>query len=139
VTCTTAGMTIQTTKSDRPDAKSDMAIEQPVTTKTQPGLGVSAAAPEPDLESRIKVRRVEMVAKLRELRTDISLEAAEAGDKIKAKLSELAHIIKEGVVDGWTSIGDNAKHKLDSWLTESARQIAMQLPASAGPAKTGQS
>jgi hypothetical protein len=62
-------------------------------------------------------RRAELIAKLVELRADNRIEATEARDKLKAKLSELAHIIKESVVDGWASIGDVAKHKLDHWLT----------------------
>lgn len=127
--------TINTTSDNRPDTKSDAAVERPITSKTEPGLGVPHATAEPALESRIKVRRAELVAKLRELRADTRLEATEAGDKLKAKLSEVAHIIKEGVVDGWTSLGDTAKHKLEHWLAESAGQ----LPTQNVPAKTGQS
>ena len=129
------GMTINTTKDPRPDAKSDLAIEPPITSKTQPGLGVSHASSEPDLESRIKARRAELVAQLRELRTDRRLEAGEAGDKLKARLSELSHLLKWGVVDGWASLGDKMKHRLEHWLAESRRQ----LPTQDGPARTGQS
>jgi hypothetical protein len=70
----------------------------------------------PDLESRIKTRRDEIKARLVELEADARIEAVEARDKLKAKLSELGHIIKEGVVDGWASIGDVVKQKLDHWL-----------------------
>jgi hypothetical protein len=109
-------MTINTTKSD-------LATEPPITNKTQPGLGVLGAPSEPDLESRIKVRREQLIAKLRALRADTRLEAIQAGDKLKAKLSEIAHILKEGVVDGWASLGDNVKHKLEHWLVESKPQL----------------
>jgi hypothetical protein len=81
------------------------------------------------------VRRAELVAQLRELRADRRLEAGEAGDKLKARLSELAHLLKWGVVDGWASLGDKVKHRLEHWLAESKRQ----LPTQGGPAETGQS
>ena len=126
-TCMPRGMTINTTKDPQPDARSDLAIEPPVTSEIQPGLEVPHASSEPDLESRIKVRRAELVAQLRELRTDRRLEASEIGDKLKARLSELSHLLKWGVVDGWASLGDKVKHRLEHWLAES------------GPAKAGQS
>ena len=132
-------MLINTTKDHGPDM-ADMAIEPPTTSKAQPGLGARAPSEpelEPDLESRIKVRRAELIAKLRELRADTRLEATQAGDKLKAKLSEIAHIIKAGVVDGWASLGDNAKHKLEHWLAESKRQLPTATQHI--PPKTGQS
>ena len=135
MTCTPEGMTINTAEDPRPDAKSDLAIEPPITSKIQPGLGVSPASSEPDLASRIKARRAELVAQLRELRMDRRLEAGEAGDKLKARLSELAHLLKWGVVDGWASLGDEVKHRLEHWLAESERQ----LPAQGAPAGAGQS
>jgi len=75
-----------------------------------------------DLESRINMRRDEIIARLVELKSDTRIEVAEMRDKLKAKLSELAHIIKEGVVDGWASIGDVAKRKLDHWLATDPRE-----------------
>src|SRR5579872_1031829 len=101
-------MTTNTTKDPAPNAKSVLAI----TSEIQPGLGVPPASSDPDLESRIKARRAELVAQLRELRTDRRLEAVEAGDKLKARLSELSHLLKWGVVDGWASVGDKVKHRL---------------------------
>ena len=128
-------MTINTTRDPRPDTMSGLANEPPITSKTQPGLAVPPASSEPDLASRIKVRRAELIAKLGELKVDVRLEATEARDKLKAKLSELAHLLKWGVVDGWASLGDNVKHRLEDWLGDSKRQ----LPTQDGPAKTGQS
>lgn len=128
-------MTTNTTKDHQPDAKSNPASEPPIAGKAQPGPGAPNATSAPDLESRIGVRRVEMVAKLRTLRADKRMEALEAADKLKAKLSELSHILKWGVVDGWASIGDNVTNKLEDWLAESARQ----LPIQSIPAGTGQS
>jgi hypothetical protein len=129
------GMTINRTKDPQPDAKSDLAIEPSITTTIQPGLGVPHASSEPDLQSRVKVRRAELVAQLRELRADRRLEAGEAGDKLKARLSELAHLLKWGVVDDWGSLGDAVKHRLEHWLAESRGQF----PTRSGPLETGQS
>ena len=69
-----------------------------------------------DLEARISERRAEIIARLVELKNDTRIEAVEQRDKLKAKLSRLGHIIKEGVVDGWASLGDFTKHELDQWL-----------------------
>lgn len=135
MTCTPEGMTIITAKDPRPDARSELANEPPITSKTQPGLGVSLASSEPDLESRIKARRAELVAQLRELRVDRRLDAGEAGDKLKARLSELAHLLKWGVVDGWASLGDKVAQRLEHWLAESERP----LPTQGGSARAGQS
>jgi len=76
------------------------------------------AEPRPvvELEGRIKARRDEIIAKLRELKTQTSLEAGQSRERLRAKLSELGQIIKETVVDGWASIGDIGKRKLDRWL-----------------------
>jgi len=82
----------------------------------------STMGPVFDLESRINMRRDEIIARLVELKSDTRIEVAEMRDKLKAKLSELAHIIKEGVVDGWASIGDVAKRKLDHWLATDPRE-----------------
>jgi hypothetical protein len=117
-------MMINTTEDPRPDAKPDPAIEPPSASKTQPGPGVPDATSEPELEARIKQRRAELIAKLAELRSDTRAGVAEARGKLKLKLSELAHIVKWGVVDGWASIGAPVAHKLEQWLGEAARQLA---------------
>ena len=79
-------------------------------------------------ESRscINARHVALVARLRELRADMDVDAIEAGDKLKAKLSELSHIIEGGIVDGWASLGNNVKSRLERWLVESARHLPTQ-------------
>jgi hypothetical protein len=128
-------MTINTTKDPQPDAKPNPALEPPVTSEIQQELGAPHASSEPDLESRIRVRRAELVAQLRELKTDRRLEAGEAGEKLKARLAELSHLLKWGVVDGWASLGDKVRHRLEHWLTESSHQ----LPTQHGPAGIGQS
>jgi hypothetical protein len=77
---------------------------------------IADARPVVDLESRVKARRDEIIVKLRELKAETGLDAVQARDRLKAKLSELGNIIKETVVDGWASIGDIGKRRLDRWL-----------------------
>ena len=78
---------------------------------------------DPDLESRINARCMEMAQKLDELDGDPRIEAAKTRDEIEAKLSELRHIIIEGMVDGWASLADQVGLELDDWLAESAAQL----------------
>ena len=114
-------------KDHRPGAKSETSSA----TKTQPGLGVSPEDSE-SLESRINARRAALIARLIEVRANAHLDVVDAGDKVKARLSELSHIMREGVVDGWTNLGDNVKKRLDRWLAESAQHLT-------APAKSEQS
>jgi hypothetical protein len=115
-----------------PDVKPDAAaIEPPIARETQPELVVLTTASEVDLESRIQQRRAELIATLGGLRADARPAATEVRDRLKAQLSELAHIIKVGVVDGWTSLGDTVKYKLENWLAESERSMR-DLPARNG-------
>jgi hypothetical protein len=115
-------------------ATPDTAAESPIASKSprEPGPGIEVSEPEANLESRINTRRAELIFKLTELRASVHLDAVEAGDRIKARLSELSHIVKEGVVDGWANLGDTVRRKLDSWLSDSATQVAAQ-------SKSGQS
>jgi hypothetical protein len=132
---TSIGMTTSTTMDHPPETKADATIEPPIAPRVKPELAVPPASSESDLESRIKLRRAELIGKLGEIRAEASLDVVQAGDKLKARLSELAHIITEGVVDGWASLGDRVKHKLECWLSESERErsLAMQdLPTKTG-------
>lgn len=127
-------MTTSTTKDHppAPDVEPDAAaIEPPIARETQPELVVLTTASEVDLESRIQQRRAELIATLGGLRADTRLAATEVRNRLKAQLSELAHIIKVGVVDGWTNLGDTVKHKLENWLAESERSM-QDLPARNG-------
>ena len=109
-----------------PDAKPDAAaIDSPIARETQPELVVRTAAPQTDLESRIQQRRGELIATLGQLRADPRLATTEVRDRLKARLSELAHIIKVGVVDGWTNLGDTVKHKLEHWLAASEQSMSI--------------
>ena len=72
-----------------------------------------------DLETRIEDRKRELIAEIVEHKINISRpRAAEAIDKAKARLSELAHIVKQGVVDGWANVSPNTKLKLHEWLAK---------------------
>ena len=72
---------------------------------------------QPDLETRVTARKTELIAEIIEHKKNSSrVGAAEAIDALKARLSELAHIVKEGVVDGWANVGPSAKLKLEEWM-----------------------
>ena len=82
-------------------------------------INSSSPSAAPDLETRIANRKQELIAEILEHKKNSSRAgAAEAIDKIKARLSELAHIVKEGVVDGWVNVGPKARVKLDEWMTK---------------------
>jgi hypothetical protein len=73
----------------------------------------------PDLETRVENRKRELISEIVEHKKNSSRPgAAEAIDRAKARLSELAHIVKEGVVDGWANVGPSAKLKLDEWMAK---------------------
>jgi len=112
-----------TTANDRADAGSSTLIEHPIASETPTEVAVPHAASEPDLESRIKERRAELIDKLGGLRGDVRPGASESRDKLKAKLSDLAHIVRWGVVDGWATLSAPLTNKLEEWLAESARQL----------------
>jgi hypothetical protein len=69
-----------------------------------------------DLEARVARRKQELISEIVEHKKNSSRAgAADAIADIKARLSELAHIVKEGVVDGWANVGPSATLKLDAW------------------------
>jgi hypothetical protein len=79
----------------------------------------STPAPPADLGTRVENRRRELISEIVENKKNSSRAgAAPAIDRAKARLSELAHIVKEGVVDGWANVGPSAKLKLDEWMAK---------------------
>jgi len=78
---------------------------------------------EPDLESRINARCMELSHRLDELEADTRLEAAEACHRLNATLSELRHIIKAGLVDDWATVGSRVAIELHHWLATSAAHL----------------
>lgn len=69
-----------------------------------------------DLETRVADRKRELIAELIEYKKSSRVGATEAIDQIKARLSDLARIVKENVVDGWANVGEAAKLRLDEWV-----------------------
>ena len=81
-------------------------------------INPSSPIPPADLESRVANRKRELIAEIEDHRRNISRPgAAVAIDIIKARLSELTHIVKEGVVDGWANVSASTTLKLDEWIT----------------------
>ena len=78
----------------------------------------SKPTPALDLETRVENRKRELISEIVENKMNISrASAAEAIDRAKARLSELAHIMKAGVVDGWANVGPGARLQLDEWMS----------------------
>jgi hypothetical protein len=72
-----------------------------------------------DLETRVTNRKLELISEVIEHKKNSSrFGAAGAIDRLKARLSELDHIVKEGVANGWAHVGPRAKLKLDEWLAK---------------------
>ena len=83
-------------------------------TDVAPKLPAKSSKP-PDLEARVANRKRELISEIVELKKGSRLGAAEAIDQLKARLSELGHILKEGVVD-WANVGERTKRRLDDWI-----------------------
>ena len=82
-------------------------------------MSVINSASADDLESRVAYRKQELIAEVLEHKKNSSRSgAADEVDKIKARLTELAQIVKEGVVDGWANVGPRARLKLDEWIAK---------------------
>ena len=78
----------------------------------------SSKTPASDLESRVESRKRDLISEIVEHKKNSSRAgAAEAIDRAKARLAELAHIVKEGVTNGWANVGPSAKLKLDEWMS----------------------
>jgi hypothetical protein len=71
---------------------------------------------ESTIETRVANRKQELISEIVELKMGSRVDAVETIDKLKARLSELAHIVKEGVVDGWANIGPRTRRRLDEWI-----------------------
>ena len=70
-----------------------------------------------DLETRVTNRKLELISEIIEHKKNSSrFRATNEIDRIKARLSELTHIVKEGVADGWSNVGPQAKLTLDAWM-----------------------
>lgn len=128
-------MTTTPTKEPASEIKTEATTGAEPASARKSELAAQPGSADSDLESRVQQRRAELVSKLSEIRGEVGHDVAQATDRLKARLSELAHIIKEGVVDGWANLGDTVKQKLHRWLSESERSLFPQ----ASPGKNGRS
>ena len=65
-----------------------------------------------ELKNRVEAKKHDLLARYNELKADSRKEAADARDKVKAKLDEIAEDIK----DGYENMSDKVKTKLNEWL-----------------------
>lgn len=66
-----------------------------------------------DLEARVTARKLELIAEIIDHKKNSSrFGAAKAIDRLEARLSELAHIVREGI------IGPRVRTKLDEWIAK---------------------
>jgi len=71
------------------------------------------------LEARVTARTAELVAEIIEHKKNSSRAGAvEAIGRLKARLVDLAHIVKEGPVNDWANVGPKAKLRLDEWIAK---------------------
>jgi hypothetical protein len=69
------------------------------------------------LETRVLARKAELIAEIIDHKKNSSrLGAAEAIDRIKVRLADLAQIVKDGMIDDWAKVGPKAKLRFDEWL-----------------------
>ncbi|HEU0032632.1 MAG TPA: hypothetical protein VFQ53_18495 [Kofleriaceae bacterium] len=72
-----------------------------------------------DLETRVANRKQVLIAEIVEHKMNCSRAgAADAVDRIKSRLSELAYLVKEGVAGNrWDNLGPSTTLKLEEWIT----------------------
>ncbi len=71
---------------------------------------------EEDLETRVANRKRELITEIIEFKKSSRVDATESIERLKARLSDLAYLMKEGVVDGWANVGERSRVKLDAWI-----------------------
>ena len=70
-----------------------------------------------DLETRVAKRKQELISEIVEHKKNSSRAgAADAIDKIKVRLSDLAHIVTGEMGGGWANVAPGAKLKLAAWI-----------------------
>jgi len=68
------------------------------------------------LENRVTSRKQQLISEIVELKLGSRRDAVDTIVRLKARLSELATIVNEGVVDGWANVGATTRRKLDAWV-----------------------
>ena len=71
---------------------------------------------EDDLETRVANRKRELITEIIEFKKSSRVDAAESIERLKSRLSDLAYLMKEGVVDGWANVDERSRVKLDAWI-----------------------
>ncbi len=70
-----------------------------------------------ELQTNIENRKRALIAEIIECKQNSSRAAAnEAMGRARARLSELAHIVKLGVVNDWSNVNPATKLRLDDWM-----------------------
>lgn len=70
-----------------------------------------------DLEKRVENRKRELISEILEHKKNSSrFGAADEVEKIKSRLAELTHILKDALTDGWANLAPGAKTRLDAWI-----------------------
>jgi hypothetical protein len=69
-----------------------------------------------DLETRVANRKQELITEIIEFKKSSRVDAAEVIERLKARLSDLAYLMREGVVDGWANVDERSRVKLDAWI-----------------------
>jgi hypothetical protein len=69
-----------------------------------------------DVESRVAHRKHQLIDELIEHKKSSRVGAPYAIGQLEARLTDLAHIVKHDVVDGWTHISPVAKRKVEEWI-----------------------
>ena len=83
---------------------------------TQPKPIRPSRSNEENLETRVATRKRELITEIIEFKKSSRLDAAESIERLKARLTDLARLMKEGVVDGWANVGEHSRVKLDAWI-----------------------
>jgi hypothetical protein len=70
-----------------------------------------------DLQARVESRKRELISELVEHKKNSSrFGAADEVTKLKARLDELANIVKGVVGSGWANVAPSARVRLDAWM-----------------------
>jgi hypothetical protein len=101
-------------------AAKDLVFRTPTRKPIANGLHIVAAAAKSgsDLQNRIASRKQLLIAEIVDhKKNSCRAGAAEAIDKLKGHLNELAYIVKEDMVGGWVNVAPAAKLKLEEWIS----------------------
>jgi hypothetical protein len=65
----------------------------------------------------VLARKAELIEEIIEYKKNSSrFGAADAIERIKVRLADLAQLVKDGVIDDWANVGPAATLRFDEWL-----------------------